>query len=103
MAATDLFRLFLAFLWFSHAICFVDAVPITRSISLVMDIPQQHKVLEINTHTGNNYMEESLEVEEMTIIRRVLEADEEINDYPGSGANNRHTPRPQLGRGCVEC
>ncbi|KAJ8553665.1 hypothetical protein K7X08_024343 [Anisodus acutangulus] len=82
MAATFI-RLFLAFLWFSHAI---NAVPITRSISLGMDISQEHKVLE-NTHMAN--MEESLEVE--------------INDYPGSGANNRHTPRPQLGKGCVEC
>lgn len=26
---------------------------------------------------------------------------EEINDYPGSGANNRHLPRQQFGRGCV--
>lgn len=29
--------------------------------------------------------------------------DVEVNDYPGSGANNRHTPRQQLGRGCVDC
>ncbi|KAK4778709.1 hypothetical protein SAY86_006237 [Trapa natans] len=29
--------------------------------------------------------------------------DIEINDYPGSGANNRHNPRPQLGRGCIDC
>lgn len=27
----------------------------------------------------------------------------EVNDYPGSGANNRHTPKPQLGRGCIDC
>lgn len=33
-------------------------------------------------------------------IRRV---DVELNDYPGSGANNRHTPIPKLGRGCVDC
>lgn len=26
----------------------------------------------------------------------------ELNDYPGSGANNRHTPRPQFGR-CSDC
>uniref|UniRef100_A0A1J3E5A2 Uncharacterized protein n=2 Tax=Noccaea caerulescens TaxID=107243 RepID=A0A1J3E5A2_NOCCA len=25
----------------------------------------------------------------------------ELNDYPGSGANNRHLPRQQFGRGCV--
>ncbi|KAM3380741.1 hypothetical protein P3S68_006314 [Capsicum galapagoense] len=83
MAATFI-RLFLAFLWFSHAINLINAVPLTRSTRLVMDVSQEHKVLE-NTHMAN--ME-----------------DEEINDYPGSGANNRHTPRPQLGRGCVvEC
>lgn len=23
----------------------------------------------------------------------------ELNDYPGSGANNRHTPR----KGCIDC
>ncbi|OIT05002.1 PREDICTED: uncharacterized protein LOC109224662 [Nicotiana attenuata] len=90
--AGPFFRLFLAFLCFSHAI------PITRSRSLLVDISQEHNVLE-NTHMAN--MEKRLEVEER--IRRVLEAEAEINDYPGSGANNRHTPRPQLGRGCVEC
>ena len=26
----------------------------------------------------------------------------EVQDYPGSGANNRHTPRPQFS-GCVDC
>ena len=41
--------------------------------------------------------EESLELvgEEMN-ARRV---EVELNDYPGSGANNRHTPR----RGCADC
>ncbi|KAK4750435.1 hypothetical protein SAY87_003917 [Trapa incisa] len=29
--------------------------------------------------------------------------DVELNDYPGSGANNRHTPFPQFGRGCIDC
>lgn len=28
--------------------------------------------------------------------------DVELNDYPGSGANNRHTPKPQYAR-CVDC
>ncbi|ESQ45824.1 hypothetical protein EUTSA_v10010864mg [Eutrema salsugineum] len=37
-----------------------------------------------------------------TLLKDVEErmAMEEINDYPGSGANNRHLPR---GRGCVDC
>lgn len=27
----------------------------------------------------------------------------QLNDYPGSGANNRHTPRAQSGRVCIDC
>ncbi|XP_010550598.1 PREDICTED: uncharacterized protein LOC104821419 [Tarenaya hassleriana] len=27
----------------------------------------------------------------------------ELDDYPGSGANNRHVPRQQFGRGCIDC
>lgn len=34
------------------------------------------------------------------VIRRM---DVELNDYPGSGANNRHTPTPKPGKGCVDC
>lgn len=41
------------------------------------------------------------EVGEENIINGRM--DVEVNDYPGSGANNRHTPRQQLGRGCVDC
>ncbi|VVA91346.1 unnamed protein product [Arabis nemorensis] len=33
-----------------------------------------------------------------TRTRRMVKV-EEINDYPGSGANNRHTPRPS----CPDC
>lgn len=28
--------------------------------------------------------------------------DVELHDYPGSGANNRHTPKPQYVR-CADC
>lgn len=41
-------------------------------------------------------MEKNWEVK--TIIGRM---NVEVNDYPGSGANNRHTPK--RGGGCVEC
>ncbi|CAH2067242.1 unnamed protein product [Thlaspi arvense] len=33
-----------------------------------------------------------------TMTRRMMNV-EEINDYPGSGANNRHTPKPY----CPDC
>ncbi|BBH03960.1 hypothetical protein Prudu_014970 [Prunus dulcis] len=42
--------------------------------------------------TENNFYEQ-------TITERM---DVELHDYPGSGANNRHTPKPQFGR-CVDC
>lgn len=40
--------------------------------------------------------------EEQTIAGRM---DVELHDYPGSGANNRHTPKPpaQYGRICSDC
>ncbi|WMV21794.1 hypothetical protein MTR67_015179 [Solanum verrucosum] len=91
--AAPFFRLFTTFLCFSYTInCFINAVPVTRSRSLVLlDISQEHNVLSENI----------IRMEKTR--REVLEAEEMINDYPGSGANNRHTPRSQLGRGCVEC
>lgn len=93
--AAPFFRLFITFLCFSYTInyCFINAVPVTRSRSLVLlDISQeQHNVLSENI----------IRMEKTR--REVLEAEEMRNDYPGSGANNRHTPRSQLGRGCVEC
>ncbi|TMW97348.1 hypothetical protein EJD97_005714 [Solanum chilense] len=91
--AAPFFRLFISFLCFSYTInSFINAVPVTRSRSLVLlDISQEHSVLSENIILMDKTR------------REVLEAEEMINDYPGSGANNRHTPRPQLGRGCVEC
>ncbi|WOL20269.1 hypothetical protein Cni_G29073 [Canna indica] len=34
------------------------------------------------------------EVAEAEVVEGRMEMEIEINDYPGSGANNRHTPRP---------
>ncbi|OIT20078.1 hypothetical protein A4A49_39077 [Nicotiana attenuata] len=78
MAATSL-TLFLAFLCFSQ-VMYLNAVPITRSASLVYK-SQEHKVLK--------NMKESMEIADHAIIRRM---DAELNDYPGAGANNHHTP-----------
>lgn len=40
--------------------------------------------------------------EEQTLAGRM---DVELHDYPGTGANNRHTPKPpaQYGRVCSDC
>ncbi|PSR89665.1 Protein IMPACT-A like [Actinidia chinensis var. chinensis] len=68
-------------LCFSHLI-YSNAVPITRTRSL-MHKPQGYGVSE-NTHL------EKMEGER--IVRRM---GVELNDYPSSGANNRHTPNPK--------
>ncbi|KAH7852457.1 hypothetical protein Vadar_024993 [Vaccinium darrowii] len=80
----------------SHLIS-LNAVPITRTRSLMHGSPLDNGVSE-DTHLVKP--EEKLEAERIE-IRRV---DIQLNDYAGSGANNRHTPYPKLGRGgCVEC
>ncbi|KAH0773629.1 hypothetical protein KY290_010766 [Solanum tuberosum] len=77
MAAT----LFLVFLCFSQVI-YLNAIPITRCNSLVYKT-QQHE----------NTQMENMEVESMKLGDAVIRRMEvEVNDYPGSGANNRHTP-----------
>ncbi|MBA0674271.1 hypothetical protein Goshw_002880 [Gossypium schwendimanii] len=83
-----LFHLFLVLLGFSHIIS-LNAVSVTRIESLVHG-PQVHHVPE-NPHP--------VIAEKSSKEGRVFM---ELNDYPGSGANNRHTPRPQFGR-CAGC
>ncbi|XP_061345973.1 uncharacterized protein LOC133291687 [Gastrolobium bilobum] len=82
-----LLRLFVILLGLSHLICF-KAVPITRTESL-MQGPHVHLAPE-NTHNHKIINGRNLHGEEPTIIERM---DLELHDYPGSGANNRHTPR----------
>ncbi|XP_057792244.1 uncharacterized protein LOC131009052 [Salvia miltiorrhiza] len=65
------------------------AIPFTRSSNLVQKIQ-------------NGQVAEGSLLENPNLVMRRMEI--EVNDYPGSGANNRHTPRPQLGRGgCSDC
>ncbi|KAH0762777.1 hypothetical protein KY290_018850 [Solanum tuberosum] len=60
-------------------------------------------LVQLNISHEHNVLSEENIIRMEKRRREVLEAEEMINDYPGSGANNRHTPRSQLGRGCVEC
>ncbi|KAK8618153.1 hypothetical protein V6N13_116023 [Hibiscus sabdariffa] len=84
-----LFRLLVVLLGFSHIIS-SNAVPLTRIGSLVHGA----QVSEI----PHLVIAEKSSKEEMVDGKMLIE----LNDYPGSGANNRHTPRPQFGR-CVDC
>ncbi|XP_023761284.1 uncharacterized protein LOC111909733 [Lactuca sativa] len=62
------------------------AVPISRTRNL-MD--------ERSLHIVSGYIpsvKESWEISESNDITERMNL--EVNDYPGSGANNRHTPRP---------
>ncbi|XP_059640952.1 uncharacterized protein LOC132283079 [Cornus florida] len=68
--------------------CF-NAVPITRTKSLMHGIHGHDEVLK-NTQMVNAVKRCGVE----TMKGRM---DVELNDYPGSGANNRHTPRSQTG------
>ncbi|XP_008239934.1 PREDICTED: uncharacterized protein LOC103338502 [Prunus mume] len=87
--AGTLLHLLVIFLGFSQLIIRLNAVPVTRIGSL-----QVHQIAGNNqlVTTENNFYEQ-------TITERM---DVELHDYPGSGANNRHTPKPQFGR-CVDC
>ncbi|KAK6249984.1 hypothetical protein QUC31_007462 [Theobroma cacao] len=89
---STLFRMIVVLLGLYHIVC-LNAVPITRIGSLTHGA-QVHQVPE-NTHLVA--AEKSSEAQ---IIKGRMVV--ELNDYPGSGANNRHTPRPQFGR-CADC
>ncbi|KAJ0571352.1 hypothetical protein HanPI659440_Chr05g0210241 [Helianthus annuus] len=65
-----------------------NAVPMSRSLNLMDEGSFGHMKDLRNIHSEN--VKESWEITERVTERLNLE----LNDYPGSGANNRHTPRP---------
>ncbi|KAI3686508.1 hypothetical protein L1987_80187 [Smallanthus sonchifolius] len=66
-----------------------NAVPLSRSLNL-MDIEGSHGHLKDLNNIHPESVHESWEIMKSVTERMNLE----VNDYPGSGANNRHTPRP---------
>ncbi|XP_044477691.1 uncharacterized protein LOC123204939 [Mangifera indica] len=94
MAESSLFRRLLVTSLVFSLLVSLNAVPVTR-IGNFMNGSQVYELLEKTPLvTGEKSWEKNTIVGRMGV---------ELNDYPGSGANNRHTPRTQLGRGCVDC
>ncbi|CAN6585155.1 unnamed protein product [Malus baccata var. baccata] len=83
--ASSLLHVLVILLGFSHLV-FLNAIPATRIGSLNHG-PQLHQIAGSNklVTTEKSYKEQAI-TERMDV---------ELHDYPGSGANNRHTPRPQ--------
>ncbi|ESW10170.1 hypothetical protein PHAVU_009G186700 [Phaseolus vulgaris] len=81
--------LLLILLGLSHFVC-LEAVPVTRTESLTHDL----KVLDlagVNIHNHKVMIGMKWELVEARIAERM---DMELHDYPPSGANGRHTPKP---------
>ncbi|KAK1294407.1 hypothetical protein QJS10_CPA16g01324 [Acorus calamus] len=77
-----LLHFFMLFLATSHLLL-MDAIPISRSRSLAL-MDEGMSSLDMMDIGGG-----ALEVDELEHGRMDIES----NDYPGSGANNRHDPR----------
>ncbi|PON36755.1 Transmembrane protein [Parasponia andersonii] len=92
MAARTLLPLLIILLGFSHLI-FSNAIPVTR-------IERLRHGVQVHLPPGTNHMVRTENIWDAETIPERM--DVELNDYPGSGANNRHTPKPQSGK-CPEC
>ncbi|KAL3819467.1 hypothetical protein ACJIZ3_005372 [Penstemon smallii] len=90
MAGCNMRLILVVVLCFFYLICMNGAIPITRSVYLVKKSQGNEVGKEVDVENDG----ESLKIRRMDI---------ELNDYPGSGANDRHTPNPHLRRGCFDC
>ncbi|XP_061952475.1 uncharacterized protein LOC133675198 isoform X2 [Populus nigra] len=89
-----LFRLLVSFLLISNLVYWSNiSISTRRTGSQVHGHDQVRPILD-DTHLSKKKDHD----EHIAHGRKIVE----LNDYPGSGANNRHTPRPQFGR-CVDC
>uniref|UniRef100_A0A7N0UA78 Uncharacterized protein n=1 Tax=Kalanchoe fedtschenkoi TaxID=63787 RepID=A0A7N0UA78_KALFE len=93
MANRSVGSLLVVLLGLSQLIICLHAVPATRTSRLDH---QAYQVSE-NTHLANADDVTAAYVELLNGSRM----DIELNDYPGSGANNRHTPKPP--QRCGDC
>ncbi|KAK7411416.1 hypothetical protein VNO78_02849 [Psophocarpus tetragonolobus] len=89
MKGTLFHLLLLILLGLSHFMC-LKAVPITRTESLMQDLKSLHPAPD-NIHNHKILSEIKWQQEEPFIAERM---DMELHDYPPSGANPRHTPKP---------
>ncbi|GMH16990.1 hypothetical protein Nepgr_018831 [Nepenthes gracilis] len=87
MAGNRLLHSLAIILAFSHLIFFNKTVPVAGSRSLM-------QAFQPSESTQLGISKEKVENRRMDMM---------IQDYPGSGANNRHTPGAQFTRGCVDC
>ncbi|KAE9587453.1 hypothetical protein Lal_00031822 [Lupinus albus] len=82
-----LLRLFVIFLVISYLIYLTEAVPITRTESLIQG---SHVPIAVKITNHKFISDRKWHSEEPTITERM---DLELHDYPPSGANGRHTPK----------
>ncbi|KMT10811.1 hypothetical protein BVRB_5g114650 [Beta vulgaris subsp. vulgaris] len=93
--AKSLLRLFVIVLLGFSCIIGINAVPTTRTKSLM------HGNLASFRASRNSHLDAVEAMQDGNILKeRKMQQTIELQDYPGSGANNRHTPRS---RECVDC
>ncbi|KAF9626210.1 hypothetical protein IFM89_031337 [Coptis chinensis] len=88
MAATSLHLLLI--LLFCSQIISMSAVPISRTRTLL----QESQIHEVLTSPNSQGITEDTWEEELINGRMILQ---NTNDYPGSGANGKHTPKSPSG------
>ncbi|CAK9183738.1 unnamed protein product [Ilex paraguariensis] len=82
----NLLHLLVIFVAFSHLI-FLNADPTLRARRLLHEGDDSYL-------SGNTHKIMVVEALEEGLINGRMDLENHLNDYPGYGANNRHTPKP---------